>query len=868
MFKKPHTKRVSLLLSFLVPMILMTAYFAYRKMAPFGSSSILTVDLGQQYVDFFAFFRHSILHHPSSFFYSFSKGLGGEMWGTSAYYLFSPLNLILLPFAGKSLSTGILLLVLLKYGLAGLSMNWLILKEKLQPDMRSWAFSTAYALMGWMIANQLNILWLDVLILLPLVIYGLLKISRREAGWTYIGWLTVMMMDNYYMAWMVCLFVILFFLWQFSRSHHSLSSSMQLWGRFIISSVTSALLAAVVLLPTIYALLQSKATYSENNFKFKFEYQPWKLLAKLVPGSFNFNQIPSGQANIYVGMLILIGAILYFSNRHERWQARLAAGCITIFLILSFCVSAFDLIWHLGQYPVWYPSRFSFVWSFWLIWLAANTLTPEFHLGHLGGLLLTLASLGVAIFLFLQKSHISYISSSQIIVGLIFCWIAIALLTLDEQTVPALTTILFCFLIVCDIATNAYTSLNQISYVPQQQFGAYTQALNQASLKVKKSDHGLYRVSKDFMRTKDDPLQSDFYSGDHFGSTLEPGESSFMGDIGQPAGDGFVTYMNGTKLTDALLGFKYSLSARNDGIVNDSQVLPLTANRPDWHSQNLLSKTKSITIRKNPNALPLAFSASADILNFKSLTLDPLAYQSQIFRCLAGQGADASLFSVQNFNHVTFHNVNSAQQITGSTFKKKNAHQPASITLHFTPTTNEAYYLTLGDSVKSAVHVSLNGRPLNQYPTYRNTIVINVANHDRGRHINIKFDLKKQTAWLQNVSLYKLNEKPLDHDIRLLRSGSVHWQHVGANRMTGSVNIKKNKQVVMTTIPYNPGWKVTVDGHPIKSLKAVNYFMAIPITPGHHTISFRFVPPLLKLGAILSLVTLAGVIFIYWKRRQ
>ena len=42
-------------LSFLLPVGLMLAYFISRSMYPFGSSSLLTVDLGQQYIDFFAF---------------------------------------------------------------------------------------------------------------------------------------------------------------------------------------------------------------------------------------------------------------------------------------------------------------------------------------------------------------------------------------------------------------------------------------------------------------------------------------------------------------------------------------------------------------------------------------------------------------------------------------------------------------------------------------------------------------------------------------------------------------------------------------------------------------------------------------------
>ena len=172
-FKKQHI----LLISFLLPVIIMGSYFAYRSMAPFGQNSLLTVDLGQQYIDFFSYFRRTLLHHPSEFIYSFSKGLGGEMWGTNAYYLWSPLNLILIFFPAAHLSSGVLVLTLLKYGLSGLAFAWLLTKTKLQTGIRILAFSTAYALNGWIVANQLNLLWLDAMIILPLVVWGLHQVG-------------------------------------------------------------------------------------------------------------------------------------------------------------------------------------------------------------------------------------------------------------------------------------------------------------------------------------------------------------------------------------------------------------------------------------------------------------------------------------------------------------------------------------------------------------------------------------------------------------------------------------------------------------------------------------------------------------------
>ncbi|EJE98154.1 hypothetical protein LMA_08243, partial [Liquorilactobacillus mali KCTC 3596 = DSM 20444] len=105
-----------LIISFFLPIFLMGGYFISQEMFPFGKSSLLTVDLGQQYIDFFAYFRRTLLSNPSGFFYSFSKEVGGNMIGEWAYYLMSPFNLFLLLFPEKYLAAGVMLITLLKYG--------------------------------------------------------------------------------------------------------------------------------------------------------------------------------------------------------------------------------------------------------------------------------------------------------------------------------------------------------------------------------------------------------------------------------------------------------------------------------------------------------------------------------------------------------------------------------------------------------------------------------------------------------------------------------------------------------------------------------------------------------------------------------
>ena len=860
-WKKQHA--LILTGSFLIPVILMGAYFAYRQMAPFGPSSLLTVDLGQQYVDFFAYFRNIILHHPSALFYSFSKGLGGEMLGTNAYYLFSPLNLILLFFPGKWLTSGIMVLTLVRYGLAGLTFAWLLLRTRLQNGFRIWAFSTAYALNGWMIANQLNMIWLDAMIILPLIIWGLLKLIHDGRLGTYIAWLAVMMIDNYYMAWMICLFTILVVLWQLPTLA-DWRTRLRATGRYLASSVASAGIAAITLLPTFYALTTSKGTYTETAISSKLEYQPLKMLGKLVPGSFDFNQMPSGQPNIYIGMLLMIGAGLYFFNSRVKWSQRLVAGLVTIFFILSFCYEPLDLLWHAGQFPVWYPYRFSFIFAFWCILLAARVLQPSYQLQWPGALAILIIS-GL-VFWLTGQLKLSYLSTSQRLIGLGFVVVSLAALMIARRNSPRLYDFLIVLIVACDVGTSAFTSLNKIAYVSQDEFGKYTQQLDQASRQLKRHDSGFYRIAKTFMRTKDDPMQGDFYSADHFGSTLEPPIPAFMGAIGQPAGDGFVSYDNGTQVSDALLGFKYTMTARHHGIENGDQIMPLSGYRPDWTRLPKVDQTKMITSRKNAAALPIAFGASSEIFQLGKATLDPLSYQSQIFQALAGRPINQPLFTVQNFTSVQFNNVQAAHQITGTTFRKQNLLKLATIKLKFTPPTNDSYYLTLGPEVKDSATISLNRRDFSQYDTYRDTVVINLAHHQKGKPVTITFRLKKTSAWLQNVSVYCLKQRAFNNSLKALQQSPLKIQKATPTSIKGTVHIHHGQSALMTTIPAATGWHVRIDGQRVQPRTVISTFMALPITSGTHQVEFYYRPPFLILGAVITVISLG--LTCYVTRRQ
>ncbi|MBR4959711.1 MAG: YfhO family protein, partial [Clostridia bacterium] len=95
---------------FLLPTLMMTLVYLCLLVWPLGDHSVLVLDLNAQYVYYFEKLRN-ILVSGDSLLYSFERALGGEFMGIFAYYLSSPLS-ILVALLPKTLMTESMFLLL------------------------------------------------------------------------------------------------------------------------------------------------------------------------------------------------------------------------------------------------------------------------------------------------------------------------------------------------------------------------------------------------------------------------------------------------------------------------------------------------------------------------------------------------------------------------------------------------------------------------------------------------------------------------------------------------------------------------------------------------------------------------------------
>ena len=181
-------------------------------------------------------------------FYSLHKSIGGDIYSLAAYYLASPLNLIFLLFPLEYLPEAVSVLYILKLSLAALTMSY-YLSARGTNGAANLALSLAWSFSAYFTLYSINIMWLDALVLLPLISLGIERLIYRGKFLLYILSLAGAIFCNYYIGYMLCIFSVVYFLYALLRETHPARMLATSCIRFAISSLVAGGLNAVLLIP-------------------------------------------------------------------------------------------------------------------------------------------------------------------------------------------------------------------------------------------------------------------------------------------------------------------------------------------------------------------------------------------------------------------------------------------------------------------------------------------------------------------------------------------------------------------------------------------------------------------------------------------
>lgn len=844
------------ILSFFLPAIILEIAYITCGIFPFGKWSLLIIDLYHQYAPFLSDLQDK-LRSFSSLFYSWSGGLGISYLPLFAYYLASPLNPIIVLFPKECLTEAVLVLTLLKAGLAGVFFSFYLKGVHRRQNLVTLGFSLFYALSGYVLAFSWNIMWLDVIYIFPLVMLGLVRLVRDARGLFYCIMLAIALFSNFYIASFICIFALLYYPICLFK-YHSINNPALLIKRtvqFAGFSLLSAGLSAILLLPTFFALRLTSAVddifpRTLTNYFDLFNYTARHFSAALP-------SIREGMPNLYCGILVLILIPVYFFCRSIKLKEKLMHIALLIILILSFNINILNFIWHGFHYPNQVPYRFSFVYVFLILSMSyeAYKRMHEFtrkQIGAFCALVLVLAVISQKFDDIPIEYLTLYISAISVIL-----YAAVFTINRGSRIRPSYKALFLALVITAEVTANTIFTIQKIdieeSYAGRDGYSSGKEAvqIREQISAIAAEDKSFYRMEIIPPKTVNDPFLYNYRGLSVFSSTLQMQPVKMLKNLGYHSNSiNSYVYEGSTAILDSLLGIKY-LIYRSISI--------------DERMYRQIAATDELTVFTNPYALPPGFLAASGFKDYHSLSSNPFNAQNSLVESICGIRDVLIPIDKEQGTHNNLELNNSGANYYSFKRKNKEMSSTARIRIKIEQEQQVYLYFKAPSNMKGSGFVMLNDKKVDFNPRHSTLINLGFCKPDTFTELQVTFDESApESGWFE-VYACALNQPVFEEAMSIIKQQSMVVESFTDTYIRGHINAGGSSLMVMT-IPFDKGWRVTVDNREVETFAIDNCLLGFDLPAGSHTVELRFIPDKFFTG--LAITVASVLIFILLLIRQ
>lgn len=850
-----------ILAAFCLPVILMLLAFLVMGIYPAGENQIAVIDMYHQYVPFLGELQ-SKLQSGGSLFYTWNGAGGSNFWNLLAYYGASPLNLILVLFPKKFLMEGVTLILLLKIGLAGSTMAVYLRaivweKDKRSADISLVGFATLYALCSYVMAYYWCIMWMDAVALLPLCILGLHKILDGRSGVFYTVCLALVVFINYYMAIMVCIFILFYYpvLYFIKVQGESAGHFFKTTGRAVGYSLLGVLMSAVMLLPTWMSMQSTYYISADMPEKTELYNDLLDILNQMLPNAeLTYRE---GLPNLYCGMFVVILLVFYWISRTIPLREKLLNGAFLVFLIFSLNINKLDFIWHGFHFPNQLPYRYTFMICFLLIAMAYQVFqrVDEIRVNHLWILL----AAGGGYYLLAQKILTEHIKDLDLFVYSGLAWLALyvaILLLYKKGRLPKnLLLILTVILLTCEMASNTCTSIDQVGTTQRSNYYANEADIAKLVKKTEGTDDRFGRTEMNDNYILNCPAMYHYKGISQFSSSLNANATALMEHIGvegAPDKNRF-NYNQTDPVTNAILNIRY-LIGKN---------LPI-----DDSDFKQIAKSGNSRLYESIYPLSIGYMTADTIRTWNYEQENPFMVLDDYVRAVT-QNKYTSVFTEIEPVDVSAANIELSSTGDGmwdSTLKNETKKSKTILTYQAQQTGKQYLFIEADDA--DAITVSQENK--DDKIEIRNDCgsIVNLGEMDSGTKFTVTIEYKEGKGGSVVSHVCTMDEAVWQDAYKMLSASMLDVTDYGDSCLKGTINVQEDG-VFVTSVPYEAGWKLKVDGHTREINELIGgAWISTSLSAGEHQIELSFRPPGLIAGLLITLASIGLLIAAEWWRRR
>ena len=834
------------LISFVIVALWLFVFMYVFKAAPFGYRSFAGSDCLYQMYPLLSVLQ-SKLQNGESLLYYWNSGFGGEFLSSYFYYLSSPTNLLLFFFTKNDIDSFISFTVMFKLAFSAGAFGYYLSRRKGEIDNKAIyvALACGYALSNYMCSYYYDIMWLDSLMVFPLIILGLNKLINDNNTILYIITLAYSFFCNYYISYIICVFLILWFLFNY---RYDIKDFIKKGFRFAFCSVLAAGMSAIALLTSYIGLTK---TVSSKKDIIKHEW--YGNIFEIIRNQFLMTKgymttYKSNVANIYCGTIVIILIFTYLFLKEIKLSEKIKRIFLIGFLYVSMNESLLNFMWHGFHKQHSVPNRFAFLFIFLMLLTAADVIDlkskeniKSYVIGMICAVVLPLVS-----YFFVDFDSI--FSSHQVIaVSMILILIYGVLLIVSNYGKPVVRSVISVVFTIILISELIFNSMMVIKY----------DLLNNLTTRI------VYDSTENAVNSiKDDSL----YRSEVIDGIVE-NQNAYHGING-------INVFNSTVNSESTILMQYMGIHTGINRINDDQPIPCFSDVfgikyfytyggndyfRDFNYENVYDDG-TVSVYKNPSALSIAFGANKSI---KDNVFIDFYDVSQNINMFCKSLADCNDVIHQVVPEYSISNAN-CDVALGDTpylsFMYDNVQPDKEIDISFKVPEEGLYFVDIRESNENNVSISINDNTVRESIFVVNGIskVGYVKPED---NVSIIISDNKGHAYQENkptsevkVFVFKVDTDEMEALSKKLANNQFMIDSFASDSLSGKVKLEDN-QVLFTTIPYDKGWHVYEDGKEVETCILANAFLGVDLGAGEHNLVFKFVPEGFYLGLTISVVS-------------
>ena len=834
--KKIASKKEYLFISFII-FILINFIFAIKGVYPYGKITISNGDMGQAYVPLY-YYLHDLIHGKASFMMNYNIGYGQDMYDITAIYGFlSPISWLVGLTKRANIPNFLSYLFMIRVILLGLSSFWVLKRIfKKCPLFYLYLFSILYAFSGYILGYYTNFVWLDNIILFPLLFYTLLNILNGKKGTWYMILLALSISLSFYISFMEGIFI-LFFSCLYLHFYIEKKDQKKIILNLVLHTLWAILISMMFWLPVIMEVMTSARSnidiYTNGNTK---------LITKLVTPLFY--------------SLPILGCILYFTSKQTKKKEKIFSFLLLCIVSIGIFIEPINIMWHTGSYLE-FPLRYGFI-IIWVIYLIALRyfereqklkIKDKSIYRLISGILILILFVVASKYiskvnvadpsLGIKNNKIALIFMIYFVISMMICFLCFLI---KDKKIKQISIFILVFIEICT-HSFAYIGIPSDKVMKEHSDQPLFLANNIYEF-LKDDDNGMKRyknLNYDLFENSPLIVSKPFLSTWHLTQKYERKNHIILG-----------YGMNGSKLSD-VGGTIFS-----DEILGVHKIM--TNQTKDESFYKLVKKQKELKLYEYSKSIDFGIVYPKN--QYKEIIYGdtPFQVQNKIFHALFSQEDDI-------IHELPFYtNENELVQNTGKKYKVK---ADTILTIHYSFEEKSNLYFYANDIHKYISGFIVNGEKINfPYINFTKNNAYNMIENyqygiaDLGAYegdVEVLIYVKSGTTISNPTFAYiTLSE--------FQKMSESHQNKVEIENKNG-LQIKTSAsqgQALFLPINYSDEYECTVNGKKVTPDIIFNNFISIDLEEGENTILLHYTSPFLKMSMIYSLCSIVIYILGYF----